>query len=120
MTLWKDALTVKPEALDEHLIFVCENGADLLGFYSIKPTIGYFDLDHFWVLPLAMGMGTGRKLFLHALQMLARADPGAILRIESDPNAEGFYLRMGAARIGTVRTEWQGVTRSLPLLEYRI
>jgi hypothetical protein len=38
----------------------------------------------------------------------------ARLKIVSDPNAEGFYLRMGAQRVGWVAAQPRG--RRLPLL----
>jgi len=40
------------------------------------------------------------------------------LEIESDPNAEGFYKRMGARRVGTVTRELAGFNRNLPILVY--
>jgi len=36
------------------------------------------------------------------------------LEISADPNAEGFYERMGATRIGEVRSEIEGQPRVLP------
>jgi len=42
------------------------------------------------------------------------------MRIESDPNAEGFYLRMGARRIGIKAAEVDGVQRELPVLVYEV
>ena len=38
------------------------------------------------------------------------------LEIESDPKAEGFYLRMGARRVGAALTELEGERRELPIL----
>lgn len=63
-----------------------------------------------------MGRGVGRALFRHAVRRLGQLAPGAALEVEADANAEGFYLRMGCERIGEVRTDWQGLTRTLPLL----
>jgi hypothetical protein len=36
--------------------------------------------------------------------------------IEADPNAEGFYLRMGARRTGEVVYQLDGRERVLPLM----
>ena len=52
-----------------------------------------------WVEPSAIGTGLGRTLWVHLLGQ-ARALGHRALLIESDPNAEGFYLRMGARRVG--------------------
>ena len=58
------------------------------------------DLLHLWVLPEAMGRGAGRSLFSHAIER-TRHLGFRELEIESDPNAEGFYRRIGAHRVGT-------------------
>jgi hypothetical protein len=42
------------------------------------------------------------------------------LEIESDPNAEGFYQRMGARRAGTSIHEGQQGRRELPILIYEL
>ncbi|MBI4664433.1 MAG: hypothetical protein HY735_37035 [Verrucomicrobia bacterium] len=42
------------------------------------------------------------------------------LEIESDPNAVGFYERMGARRVGTTVTRWEGGSRELPVLVYEV
>jgi hypothetical protein len=43
-----------------------------------------------------------------------------MLEIESDPNADGFYQRMGARRIGTRVTTLEGQPRKLPVLVYEV
>ncbi|MEO8216515.1 MAG: hypothetical protein ABI718_05485 [Acidobacteriota bacterium] len=35
------------------------------------------------------------------------------LQIDSDPNAESFYLRMGAVPVGTIDAPMMGTARSL-------
>jgi hypothetical protein len=42
------------------------------------------------------------------------------LEIESDPNAESFYERMGAHRVGASIKEVDGQRRELPILRYEI
>ena len=49
--------------------------------------------------------GIGRALFQAAAQLARTMDAGA-LSIFSEPASEGFYLRLGALRIGQI--EWQG------------
>ncbi|MDQ3795344.1 MAG: GNAT family N-acetyltransferase, partial [Actinomycetota bacterium] len=39
-----------------------------------------------------------------------------VLGIESDPNAEGFYRRMGATRVGGISYSIDGQKRTLPVL----
>jgi len=40
------------------------------------------------------------------------------LAMESDPNAVGFYERMGARRVRAIVTELEGRSRELPILVY--
>jgi hypothetical protein len=61
----------------------------------------------------------GRALFEHSVEQ-ARALGFCSLHIESDPNAEGFYERMGARRVGMNITQLDGEHRELPLLIYEV
>ena len=58
-------------------------------------------------------------MFEHAIDQ-ARNSGFATIKIEADPNAEGFYKRMGATRAGTRVSEIEGERRDLPLLEFRV
>ena len=71
------------------------------------------ELELLFVDPPAIGTGVGRALLLDALDRAREAGLGA-LTIESDPDAEPFYLAAGAARIGTRVSPATG--RELPLL----
>jgi hypothetical protein len=42
------------------------------------------------------------------------------IEIEAEPNAVGFYERMGATRVGENEYELEGQPRILPLLIYKI
>jgi len=42
------------------------------------------------------------------------------LKIEADPNAESFYIRRGARRVGEHRSDVDGMPRILPVLEIQI
>ena len=77
------------------------------------------ELEHLWVLPEHMGLGLGRALFDHALGRAAALD-AEVLGIEVDPNAEGFYRRMGARRVGEIVYELDGRERVLPLLAVEV
>ncbi len=69
------------------------------GFYALVERGSKVELEHLWVLPEHIGTGIGRALFDHAVRKAA-ALGATILSIEADPNAEGFYRRMGARRVG--------------------
>ena len=62
-----------------------------------------------------IGSGVGAALMTHATAE-AKRHGATTLRIESDPNAEAFYLRMGAKRVGEVPSGTEP-GRLLPLLQ---
>jgi GNAT superfamily N-acetyltransferase len=66
-----------------------------------------------------MGRGFGRALFQRAVEE-AKSLGLPEFEIEADPNAEAFYRRMGAERVGTSVTEIDGERRELPLLVFRV
>lgn len=93
-------LRVDRQYLQSNPCFEAHDEAGLVGFAAIEFA---FDsvalLDHLWVAPRAQGRGIGRQLFQ---QCVIRAQSDArVLRIYSDPPAEGFYLRLGCRRVGT-------------------
>jgi GNAT superfamily N-acetyltransferase len=116
---WRSVLTIQPEFVANHETYAATIEGRLVGFYALSPEGGGMQLLHLWVLPDAMGQGLGRALFLHALGR-TRELGFRKLEIESDPNAEDFYRRMGARRVGARQTEVEGQRRELPLLTYAI
>ena len=72
-----------------------------------------------WIKPEHMGVGVGRTLLLHAKDRAVNLKVSA-LELSADPNAEGFYQRMGATRIGEVRSEIEGQPRVLPRMRIEI
>jgi GNAT superfamily N-acetyltransferase len=115
MKNWRDVLTVTSEFIASHKTYAATIAGHMVGFYALQLADGTLHLQHLWVLPDAMGRGIGRALFRHALER-ARALGFQQLEVESDPNAEGFYERMGARRVGTVVREGERQRRELPIL----
>jgi GNAT superfamily N-acetyltransferase len=119
---WNGPLTVLEEHLREEAYFVAEEERDgrpfPVGFFSLMPVDrpDTLDLDHFWVLPEGQGRGVGRRMFERAIQE-ARKAGARRMTITAEPRAEGFYLKMGAVRIGGKPTVVGGERHILPLLE---
>jgi len=116
---WRDLLTIQPEFIASHETYAALVDGRTVGFYALAGTDDKLNLLHLWVLPNEMGRGVGRALFIHALAR-TRALGFKNLEIESDPNAEGFYKRMGAHRIGARIKEVDGQRRELPILIYEL
>jgi GNAT superfamily N-acetyltransferase len=118
MDHWKIDLTISPEYIAANQVFVAEDDERILGFYSMIIRQDKTELDHMWVTPEHMGTGVGKQLFIHAMQDAAGRNISEV-EILSDPNAEGFYRKMGAYRIGETVSEIDGQPRSLPLLSVK-
>jgi len=116
---WRDILTMRPEFIAGNISFCAIEEDRPVGFYVLTSEDDGVHLDHLWILPRAMGRGIGRALFEHAVEK-AKAAGYSSIKIEADPNAEGFYKRMGAVRVGQSIGEVCGQRRELPLLEFRL
>ena len=112
---WRDTLTIRAEFIAANVAWCAMEDARAVGFYLLTSESDGLHLDHLWILPDAMGRGIGRALFEHAVEE-ARTLGHRMLKIEADPNAEGFYTRMGARRVGETVTVIEGQRRELPLL----
>ncbi len=114
----RDVLTPSESYLDDEPVFVAEDDTGKpVGFYGFVRDDGALWLYDLWVTPEAIRTGVGRALWTH-LVATARTtgEPGFF--IESDPNAEGFYLAMGALRTG--ERVAAGTGRVLPVLRYEL
>jgi GNAT superfamily N-acetyltransferase len=114
--IWLPLLTITPEYICENETWAAIQNDKCIAYYSLKNDGGFLWLDNLWVLPEFMGQGVGRELFQHALER-GRALGANTLRIESDPNAQSFYEKMGARKIGEQRGEVDGQPRVLPVME---
>ena len=115
---WQADLTISPDYLANNHVFVAESDGQIVGFYSLVDRQDKAELDHMWVSPEHMGTGVGKELFIHAMQHAAGRNISEV-EILSDPNAEGFYSKMGAYRIGETVSEVDGQSRSLPLMNVK-
>ena len=71
----------------------------IVGFATIVGVPPDGEIGAFFVEPERIGAGVGRVLWVDAVAR-ARREGFARLRIDADPDAEGFYRRMGALRVG--------------------
>jgi GNAT superfamily N-acetyltransferase len=116
---WRDILTMRPEFIAANVAYSATENGRAVGFYLLTTESDGMHLDHLWVLPRAMRRGVGRALFQHAVEQVRNLGHHEI-KIEADPNAAGFYERMGAKRIGANVTEIESQPRKLPLLLYMV
>jgi GNAT superfamily N-acetyltransferase len=69
-------------------------------------------LEHLWVEPSSIRRGVGSRLFRHAAGR-ARDLGATAMEWEAEPNALGFYARMGGSPARTATSEWG---RRLPIM----
>ena len=110
---WQNELTILPEYISANEVYIADEAGRPLGFYALIVRDPKAELDHLWVDPANIGTGVGKQLFLHAMQKAAGENVEEV-EINSDPNAEGFYQKMGAHRVGESVSELDGQPRILP------
>lgn len=110
---WKEDLTITPDFIHENHVYVAEENGELRGFYALCVAGEKAELEHMWVTPDSIGSGIGKALFLDAMERAATLQVGSI-ELSADPNAAGFYQRMGATLIGETDSVVDGQTRKLP------
>jgi predicted N-acetyltransferase YhbS len=116
LALCRTALRVKFESVQAWPYFVAERDGRVLGFYGFEPVPEGVGLDFMFVAPEAIGQGVGRALWDHAVTT-ARTLGHDTLVIVADPNAEGFYRRMGARPAGAQSSDLEE-GRLLPVLHF--
>ena len=76
-------------------------------------------LEHLWIDTSDHGLGLGRSLF-EVLHRQAEQTGADWLEVYSDPNADGFYRRMGFEPHSEFRSTVCGEDRCLPILRMRL
>ena len=119
LQLWRSSLTLNAEYVAQNSVYVARRGEQVVGFYAIRPWRNWARLDHLWIRPEAWGQGLGRALFEHA-ESVCRRRGFKKMRVESDPNAEGFYRRLDGTRVGVSCSRLEGRWRELPVLHFSL
>jgi GNAT superfamily N-acetyltransferase len=115
----RDDLTLSPDDIANSTVYVCDGADGPSGYYRlVLQDDGVAELDALFVEPAAMGQGVGRRLWRHAVATAGNLGCSEMIW-QSDPQAEGFYLAMGAQRAGeSESTVMPG--RMLPLMRCRL
>jgi GNAT superfamily N-acetyltransferase len=111
---WHDDLAITAEDIEKHRTFVAMVDGEVVGVCQLQEGEVGAMLEHVWVDPIVHGKGVGRALVEHA----TNAAKG-VIAVVADPNAERFYIKLGATRVGDVHAPMPGApSRKLPLLEF--
>ena len=112
---WESDLTVSSDFIRDNHVYVAEHDGEIRGFYALALSGRKAELEHMWVTPGSIGTGIGKDMFLDAMDRAATLEVREI-EISADPNAAGFYERMGASQIGETESNIDGQVRKLPRL----
>ncbi|MFN2499310.1 MAG: GNAT family N-acetyltransferase [Pyrinomonadaceae bacterium] len=115
---WQDELTISNDFVNANEVYLSTSDDEVSGFYALVVRDDKAELEHLWVAPQFIGTGVGKELFLHAMQRAGARDVSEV-QITSDPNAEGFYQKMGAHRISEVRADMDDKPRTIPRLSVK-
>src|SRR5262245_12186483 len=111
-------LTLSPDDFVTSSLAVAVAGDDVTGVVQVVVDGDKADLAKLFIAPSTLRSGAGRKLFDWAVTT-ARERGARWLWIEADPDAAGFYRRMGAVDDG-VAPSGSIPGRSLPRLKLKL
>ena len=110
---WESDLTISSEFIRDNHVYVAEDLGEIRGFYALCISGDKAELEHMWITPACIGTGIGKELFLDAMERAAAFNVRDV-ELTADPNAAGFYERMGAVQIGETESVIDGQLRKLP------
>lgn len=113
----KEDLTITEEYVKNNYVYILEDEGVKIGFFAfLRKDEG--TLDFLYLHPAYKGKGYGKVLWKGVVEKAAELGMKSFT-IDSDPNAKGYYMKMGAKLIGeTPSTVFAG--RVLPLLQYDV
>lgn len=119
MRAFDEDLAVSEADILNHAIYILEQEGRWLGYCHLRPDANNeARLESLFVEPESIGAGVGRRLFEFAATKARDLGFDALI-FESDPNAEAFYLAMGAQRTG--ETESSALPgRMLPVMRFEL
>lgn len=116
--LWTDELTISAQYIKNHFVFkaIDESQHSIVGFCAIEHhrQEKKLEIAHAWVLPSYIGKNIGSQLINYALKKLESL-PFNRITVVADPNARGFYEKLGFRFIREIESIPKG--RLLPVLE---
>lgn len=119
MMKWQELLTIPSACISANSVYKALKDGRIIGFYVLINSHEQLELKHMWVHPDEIGNGVGKQLMEHVIRQASHAEHEN-MEIESDPNAEGFFKKMGAQRVGAKIYKLEGSQRMLPLLYLNI
>jgi len=95
MEMWRSQFDVTEGFIQENIVIKAFFENQFVGFFVLVD-LGkkVWDLDAFWIVASEIGKGFGRLIFAHMMELVKKEDVKK-LEVVADPNANGFYEKMG-------------------------
>ena len=116
MTRFSEGTIIDANSISTDHVVVASQGEIIIGWLRILTNRAPMILDDLWVLPTVFGKGVGRLLFTEAISV-AKELGYSEFELDSDPNAQGFYERMGCIKVGETFTS---IGRYIPRMRYAV
>lgn len=113
MNLWKDDLTITKDHLNKHKVVKIKVNQQIAGFCMIILEREFANIEHLWIHPDYIGQKLGGQLLKYCLNTFV--SKGKEVRVISDPNAEGFYKKIGFQTYDQWQSKASG--RFLPMMK---
>ncbi|MTH17028.1 GNAT family N-acetyltransferase [Flavobacterium sp. LC2016-01] len=115
---WDKNLTISQDYIRENTVFKLVDNDLIIGYYSyIFENEKEVKLDNLFILPEHIGKGFGKHLLLDFLSRMKEEKTERII-LDSEPNAEEFYAKMGFVKIGEFETSIKN--RFMPIMEMKL
>ncbi len=112
----KKDLTATEDYIEEQPVYLLEQNNRIMAFYSFSIT--NYKLEALFIDPDYIGKGVGKIMWTHLMNKAKELGMNEFT-LDSEPKAEGFYLKMGAIKTGfTLSTVFPD--RKLPLMKVQV
>ncbi|PWB19384.1 GNAT family N-acetyltransferase [Flavobacterium sp. HTF] len=115
---WDKNLTISQDYIRDNNTFKLVDNDLIIGYYSyVFENEKVVKLDNLFILPEHIGRGFGKYLLLDFLNRMKEEKTEKII-LDSEPNAEEFYAKMGFVKIGEFETSIKN--RFMPIMEMKL
>jgi len=115
MEKWNNNLTITRDYIEENPVFNLIDENQIIGYYSyLRLENNQVKLDNLFILPEYIGKGFGSFLMNDFVERMRNEKCQKII-LDSEPNAEQFYQKIGFTKIGEFETSIKN--RFMPIME---
>lgn len=115
---WSQFLTVSKEYIETKSVYNLIVDDKIIGYYSFfHESENTIKLDNLFILPDFIGKGFGKIVMNDFLVRIKNSNVQKVI-LNSEPNAEEFYLKFGFVKVGEIETSIKD--RYLPIMELNL